>query len=152
MSAWTVAPTLRLVVVNRRTYRLDVWARRPLRPYRRIRRYEIAIGKRGYSTPSGVFPVLAKAKDPVWLPPDEPWVGPELRDEHGRPVPMSHDDPRHPIRERFLKLTEDGIGIHGTLALESLGTQASHGCIRLRPAEVIDLYALVPVNTPVVIA
>jgi lipoprotein-anchoring transpeptidase ErfK/SrfK len=44
-----------------------------------------------------------------------------------------------------------GVGIHGTAAEYSIGTAASHGCIRMRVADVIDLYPRVPVGTAVLI-
>jgi lipoprotein-anchoring transpeptidase ErfK/SrfK len=46
----------------------------------------------------------------------------------------------------------DGAGIHGTKAEGSIGGAASHGCIRMRIAEVKELYRLVDVGTPVFIA
>ena len=44
-----------------------------------------------------------------------------------------------------------GVGIHGTSQEYSIGSRASHGCIRMRVADVIDLYPRVPVGTPVLI-
>ena len=46
----------------------------------------------------------------------------------------------------------DGAGIHGTTAESSIGTAASHGCIRMRIPDVIDLYDRVPVESPVFIS
>ena len=43
------------------------------------------------------------------------------------------------------------VGIHGTAEEWSIGTRASHGCIRMRVADVIALYRRVPVGTPVLI-
>jgi lipoprotein-anchoring transpeptidase ErfK/SrfK len=43
----------------------------------------------------------------------------------------------------------DGAGIHGTDDISSLGTAASHGCIRMSILEVIELYNLVPLHTPI---
>ena len=44
-----------------------------------------------------------------------------------------------------------GVGIHGTGMEWSIGTRASHGCIRMRVADVIDLFGRVPIGTPVYI-
>lgn len=44
-----------------------------------------------------------------------------------------------------------GYGIHGTNVPESIGQAASHGCIRLRNADIEALVPLVPVGTPVYI-
>jgi lipoprotein-anchoring transpeptidase ErfK/SrfK len=46
----------------------------------------------------------------------------------------------------------DGAGIHGTADEASIGTAASHGCIRMTVRDVIDLYDRVPLHTPLSIA
>jgi lipoprotein-anchoring transpeptidase ErfK/SrfK len=46
----------------------------------------------------------------------------------------------------------NGVGIHGTAESGSIGTRASHGCVRMRVPDVIDLYPRVPIGTPVLIA
>jgi lipoprotein-anchoring transpeptidase ErfK/SrfK len=43
------------------------------------------------------------------------------------------------------------VGIHGTAEEWSIGSRASHGCIRMRVSDVIELYRRVPVGTPVLI-
>ncbi len=47
-----------------------------------------------------------------------------------------------------------GAGIHGIdpSAYSSIGTDASHGCVRMRIPDVISLYARSPVGTPVYVA
>ncbi len=60
-------------------------------------------------------------------------------------------DPKNPIKARWMGIY-DGAGIHGTDADESIGSRASHGCIRMRIPEVIELYDQVPVNAPVFIS
>jgi lipoprotein-anchoring transpeptidase ErfK/SrfK len=45
----------------------------------------------------------------------------------------------------------EGAGIHGTEELESLGTAASHGCVRMAIADVEELYDQVDVGTPIFI-
>lgn len=110
-----------------------------------MKKYDIAIGAQGYETPGGIYLILEKAKNPDWKMPDSDWVAPEDR---GKVIPGGHPD--NPLKERFLTIY-DGVGIHGTAALDSIGTAASHGCIRMRPEDVIELYDLVPVNTPIYI-
>lgn len=122
------------------------------------REYPIAIGfydgpggQPDYRTPPGRYVVEAKAKDPDWTLPDSPWVAEELR---GTTIPGG--DPRNPIVARWLRLAHEkdgytGVGIHGTAARDSIGTPASHGCIRMLEEDVIDLYGRVPKGTPVVI-
>ena len=58
--------------------------------------------------------------------------------------------PENPIKARWLGI-EDGVGIHGTDETGSIGRRASHGCIRMLIPQVKELYATVPVGTPVYI-
>jgi lipoprotein-anchoring transpeptidase ErfK/SrfK len=61
------------------------------------------------------------------------------------------DDPGNPIKARWMGIY-DGAGIHGTDALGSLGSAASHGCIRMAIPDVEALYDQVEVGTPVYIS
>ena len=66
----------------------------------------------------------------------------------GRTIPSG--DPRNPLKAAFISLG-DGYGIHGTAEEWSIGTKASHGCIRMRVRDVKRLYPRVPVGTRVLI-
>jgi lipoprotein-anchoring transpeptidase ErfK/SrfK len=59
--------------------------------------------------------------------------------------------PQNPLKARWLGIYA-GAGIHGTSDDGSIGTAASHGCIRMHIPDVIDLYDRVPVGAPVYIA
>ncbi|MGH2451438.1 MAG: L,D-transpeptidase, partial [Candidatus Limnocylindria bacterium] len=62
-------------------------------------------------------------------------------------------DPENPIKARWMGFSRAaGIGIHGTADEASIGTAASHGCIRMTARDVIDLYERVPLHTPLYIA
>jgi lipoprotein-anchoring transpeptidase ErfK/SrfK len=111
---------------------------------RLARRYSVAVGAAGYATPAGLHRVISKEVNPSWRAPNKPWAG-ELA---GQTIP--YGDPRNPLKARFIAIG-DGIGIHGTAQEDSIGTRASHGCIRMRVAEVKRLYPLVPVGTPVLV-
>jgi hypothetical protein len=106
--------------------------------------YRIGVGRAGHETPSGSYDIANKAKDPTWHVPDADWAG-ELR---GQTIPPG--DPRNPLASRWLGI-EDGIGIHGTDEEGSIGSEASHGCIRMTVSDVEELYERVPVGTPVFI-
>ena len=77
--------------------------------------------------------------------PNSDWAG----DLAGKVIPAG--DPRNPIAARWMGF-HDGAGIHGTYDPGSIGSAASHGCIRMRIPDVIDLYDRVPVHTPIYIA
>ena len=108
------------------------------------RTYGIAVGAPGYETPTGRFSIHNKAVNPAWSAPDEPWAG-AYRNEV-----VEGGSPENPLKARWMGIV-GGVGIHGTAAEDSIGTAASHGCIRMRVADVIRLYPKVPIGTAVMI-
>jgi lipoprotein-anchoring transpeptidase ErfK/SrfK len=104
--------------------------------------YSIAVGRTGFDTPSGLYEIQNKAVDPAWSVPE--WGG-ELA---GQVIPGGTAE--NPLKARWLGIY-DGAGIHGTDDVGSLGTAASHGCIRMAIPEVIELYDRVPVGAPIYI-
>ena len=118
-----------------------------LRLFKRLRHrktYGIAIGAAGYDTPSGTFSIQSKQVNPAWHAPNRPWAGAYA----GQTIPGGA--PNNPLKARWLGVN-GSVGIHGTAEEWSIGTRASHGCIRMRVAEVIELYRRVPLGTPVLI-
>ena len=73
--------------------------------------------------------------------PDSDWAG-KLA---GKSIPPGPDNP---IKARWMGFY-DGAGIHGTDAINSLGTAASHGCVRMAIKDVVDLYDRVDVGTSI---
>lgn len=115
--------------------------------YRVEKIYPIAVGAIGYETPAGRWFIDKKFRDPSWLAPHSDWVPPDLR---GKTLPYGHPD--NPLRGAFLRLSEaDGVGIHGTDKLDSLGQMASRGCIRMDPGHIMDLYRRAPTGALVLI-
>ena len=144
-----LAPVNRAVTIDRHNFILILWQRPLVGPaYKNVGEWPIAVGAKGHTTPSGLYWVekKAKAKFPAWTMPHSDWVAPELR---GTVVPGKHPD--NPIKSRWIGLTDDGVGIHGTADDESIGTRASHGCIRMHVADVEDLYEDVRAGMPVFI-
>jgi hypothetical protein len=127
------------VTVDRNAFKLRLFKR-----LRLVKTYPIAVGMAGLETPAGIRHVLEKQVNPDWHVPNSPWAGSLA----GQTIPAS--DPRDPIKARWLGLG-DGVGIHGTSEDWSIGTRASHGCIRMHVSDVIALYPRVPVGTPVLI-
>jgi hypothetical protein len=118
-----------------------------LRLFKRLkfsRSYGVAIGQPAYPTPTGRFSITNKQVNPAWTAPNSPWAG-ELA---GTTTPGG--SAANPLRARWMGITS-GVGIHGTSQEWSIGSRASHGCIRMRVADVIDLYPRVPVGAPVLI-
>ena len=118
-----------------------------LRLYKNLsfqKEYTIAVGAVGFDTPAGLYHIQNKAVDPAWHVPERDWAG----DLAGTIVPGG--TPQNPLKARWLGIY-DGAGIHGTDQTYSLGTAASHGCIRMAIPDVIELYDQVEVETPVYI-
>ncbi len=118
-----------------------------LRLFKRLkfsRSYGVAVGQPAYPTPAGRFQISNKQINPAWTAPNSPWAG-ELA---GTTTPGG--SAANPLRARWMGIA-GGVGIHGTSQEYSIGTRASHGCIRMRVADVIDLYPRVPVGAAVLI-
>lgn len=105
--------------------------------------FTVAVGMPGFETPTGKFAIDSKSIDPAWLPPD--WAGAQA----GQLVPGGTAE--NPLVSRWMGIG-DGVGFHGTRDLYSLGSAASHGCIRMNPDDIIPLYEKIPLGTPVIIS
>lgn len=127
------------ISVDRATHTLRLF-----RALRLVRTYPVAVGRQGFTTPAGLRHVIYKDKNPSWTAPNAAWAYPY----QGQTFPPG--DPRNPLRAWFIALG-DGIGIHGTSEEWSVGTDASHGCIRMHAADVDQVAKLTPVGTPVLI-
>jgi lipoprotein-anchoring transpeptidase ErfK/SrfK len=127
-----------VITIDRGSYTLRLYKKLKLK-----KTYRIAVGTVGFETPVGLYHVQNKAVNPAWSVPE--WGG----DLAGQVIPGGA--PNNPLKARWLGIY-DGAGIHGTDAVSSLGTSASHGCIRMAIPEVIEVYDQVPVGAPVYIA
>ena len=150
-----VRPLPYIITVNRQTYKLYVRKRKPTYPRKYVVTdiFTIAVGRKGFRTPTGYYEITKKEFNPTWTPPDEDWVGPELRDpETNEPITLPSDHPQNPLAGAFLWVVEDeAVGIHGTKDIDSLGSSASHGCIRVKPEVAVHLAKVLPLHTPVII-
>jgi lipoprotein-anchoring transpeptidase ErfK/SrfK len=127
------------ITIDRASFTLRLF--RDLRFYKS---YRIAVGRQGLETPAGEYTIDDKQVNPSWHVPNSPWAGSLA----GRIIPPGPDDP---IKSRWLGFY-NGAGIHGTDDISSLGSAASHGCIRMSIPDVEELYALVPLHSPIYIA
>ncbi len=108
-----------------------------------FKRYRTGTGKFG-RTPTGTFVIRDKIEEPVWWRPD------------GREIPFG--DPENILGTRWMSIratgdTEPvrGYGIHGTWEPKSIGSASSAGCLRMRNADVEELFIYIPVGTPLTI-
>lgn len=100
-----------------------------------VKTYLVSTGKND-STPVGSFKIVNRLKDPVWY-------------KQGAIVPA--ESPDNILGSRWLGLSENGYGIHGTTDPKSVGTQATQGCIRMFNSDVEELYIIIPIGTEVTI-
>jgi lipoprotein-anchoring transpeptidase ErfK/SrfK len=127
-----------IVTVDRSRHRLRLFKDLEL-----AKTYSVAVGQAGLETPAGEYTIQNMAENPSWHVPDSAWAG----DLAGKVIPPG---PENPIKARWMGIY-DGAGIHGTDAVNSIGTNASHGCIRMRIPDVEALFEQVKVGTPVLI-
>ncbi|MHC5081934.1 MAG: L,D-transpeptidase family protein, partial [Planctomycetota bacterium] len=121
-----------LKVIEGPFHLLVIRARRVLRLYCKgtwVKTYDVAVGKKGHETVLGEFTIRTKMREPSWTHPDTREV-----------IPFGNEE--NPLGTRWIGFTE-GIGIHGTWDPESIGQAASRGCVRMRNADVEELFHLV---------
>jgi murein L,D-transpeptidase YcbB/YkuD len=99
-------------------------------------RYDVAVGKPSDPTPRGDFAVRKIIWNPSWVPPPgEKWA------KGKKPTPPGH--PQNPMKRVKMFFKEPDYYIHGTGDEDSLGSEASHGCVRMSPHDVTELAKLV---------
>lgn len=96
---------------------------------RLIRSYPVAVGQLGHDTPEGTFTISRAEWNPSWHPPAREWA----RD--AKVTPPGPKNPMGRVKLFFAPL----YYIHGTPERESLGTPASHGCVRMLNEDAIEL-------------
>jgi lipoprotein-anchoring transpeptidase ErfK/SrfK len=124
------------LTLDRAAYQLRLW-----KDLKLVKTYTVAVGQQGLETPAGTYTIDDKQVDPYWHVPDSAWAG----DLAGEVIPPGPDNP---LQARWMGFY-NGAGIHGTSDLGSLGTAASHGCVRMSVPDVIELYDQVPLGTPI---
>ena len=125
------------IVIHKKTFELDVF----LGDYF-IKKYPIGLG-RDNSTPVGKFLAGTKLEEPEWIGDDK---------KTGRRIRVPYGDPRNPLGDHWISLRElpepegsgkqTDYGIHGTDDPQTIGTQASRGCIRMYDKDVAELFDL----------
>jgi len=101
-----------------------------------VKTYPIAVGQDRYPTPLGSFEIEKIVWNPSWHPPPgSEWAKGKTAKGPG--------DPKNPMKVVKIFFKEPDYYIHGTDDVESLGSAASHGCLRMDPDEVADLAKLI---------
>lgn len=137
----------RLLVVDRHDRRLDLYRWRSVK-----RRYtlsfttEVTVGKVGAQTPHGLYFVQGKSRTPDWQVPPNPDYAKETWGDV-----YKFGELGNPFDGGFISLAgkETGIGLHGTSFDPQVGTASSHGCVRMVTKDLLKIYDLCKVGTPV---
>jgi peptidoglycan hydrolase-like protein with peptidoglycan-binding domain len=133
-------PELLQLSAERIVVHLDRFRVELIRDGKKVFSAPIAIGMPAHPTPTGTYEIIAKIKNPTWVPPNSPWAA------GLEPIPPGVDNP---LGTRWIGTSAPNIGFHATPADYSVGHAASHGCMRMHRADVERLYDLVRVGTPV---
>lgn len=107
----------------------------------KVKSYPIAVGRPGWETPKGSYKVQQRIEKPTWI---HPLTGEVVKG----------GDPENPLGKYWLGFWTDGknwIGFHGTPTPKSVGTAASHGCIRMYNKDISELFAKIPIGTEVTV-
>lgn len=109
--------------------------------------YPVGIGIEGWNIQPGQFKIVEKQKDPTWYIP--PAVHEELK-EKGFDLPNSiPPGPDNPLGKYMMRLSQWTYLIHGCVDPSTIGRRSSSGCFRMYPENIEQLFAMVPVGTPV---
>ena len=100
-----------------------------------VRTYGVAVGRASNPTPTGHFQTGRIIWNPRWVPPPRDWARDKVAREGG--------DPRNPMQGVKIYFREPWYYIHGTNDPRSIGTAASRGCLRMRPADAKELARLI---------
>jgi lipoprotein-anchoring transpeptidase ErfK/SrfK len=128
-----------VITIDRDHFRLRLFKRLKF-----LKGYGVAVGQPAYPTPTGQFAIQSKQVNPTWTAPNSPWAG-EMAGQS-----VGGGAANNPLKARWMGV-DGSVGIHGTGEPWSIGTRASHGCIRMAVPDVIDLFGRVSIGTPVLI-
>jgi L,D-transpeptidase ErfK/SrfK len=137
------------IVINLPEHRLYYYPPAKEGEPQRVYTWPISIGKMDWRTPLGTTRITDKRANPTWYPPAS------VREEHaarGEPLPAAvPPGPDNPLGAHAMRLGLPGGAylIHGTNNPIAVGMAVTHGCIRMYPEDVAELFPLVKVGTPV---
>ena len=107
--------------------------------------YPVGVGRAGQQW-AGTSAINAKYIEPAWEPP------PDIRRENPKlPLVIPGGSPHNPMGVAAMTVAGTDYAIHGTNEPSKIGHFVSHGCIRMLNEDVMELYAHVPLGTPVVV-
>ena len=109
--------------------------------------HPVSIGRMDWNTPLGKTRIFQKQKDPAWRPPESLKV--EAAAEGDSLPDVIPPGPDNPLGRYAMRLSVPGYLIHSTNKPYGVGMRVTHGCIRMYPEDIEELFPLVPLNTMV---
>jgi len=100
--------------------------------------YSVGLGRPTWPTVQGTFRITSLEKNPVWLVPKS--IQDEMARERQIVISKVSPGPDNPLGKFWIGLDAPGYGIHGTIAPSSVYHFQSHGCIRLHPDDIAQLF------------
>jgi len=128
----------KVIVVDKTNHMLTLYSNMEIE-----KQYPVAVGMAAWPTPSGTYKVTVKQRNPTWVNPGTSWAT--------TMPPYIPAGPGNPLGTRAIGTSASGVFIHGTYSSYSIGTSASHGCIRMYIKDSEDLFERVSVGIPVLI-
>jgi L,D-transpeptidase ErfK/SrfK len=110
---------------------------------RLVSSYPIGVAIEGFPTPLGSFSISGKLVKPAWYVPDS------VRREQPELPEIVPPGDENPLGEYALRLSDSHYFIHGTNKPYGIGMRVSHGCIRLYPEDIVELYSIVGLGSSV---
>ncbi len=138
-TAWILPKTRHEgIVINVPEMRLYLF----IKSIQMVKTYPVGIGVLDGQTPFGTFFVTGKVVNPTWH------IPPSIQEEYGGRAKIP-PGPENPLGTHWISLSRNRYGIHGTDFPWGVGRLVSHGCIRLYPEDIENLYPLVRIGMPV---
>jgi len=136
------------IVINAAAMRLFYYPKVKKGEPQLVHTYPIGIGKVGWKTPEGTTKILRRTKDPTWRPTAS--IIKEHLEERGEKLDrVIGPGPENPLGRFAFYLGWPSYMIHGTNKPPGVGLRSSHGCIRLYPEDIAQLFEMAPIGTQV---
>lgn len=126
----------KLIIINISAHTLTLYNRD-----QQLAQFPVACGSPTWPTPAGHWQIVNKQRNPSWTNPGSSWAS--------SMPPYIGPGPGNPLGTRALALNASGVLIHGTPSSWSIGSNVSHGCVRMYMKDVEALFEMVEAGTPV---
>ena len=136
------------IVINAAAMRLFYYPKVKKGEQQVVHTYPIGIGKVGWKTPEGTTKIVRRKKDPEWRP-TASIIKEHLKERGEKLEAVVKAGPDNPLGRYAFYLGWPTYMIHGTNKPAGVGLRSSHGCIRLYPEDIAQLFELAPIGTPV---